>query len=203
MKVVRPCVIINKMEVELKLLFAEEELHKFLQGKFFLDHCCDGEGETLRLVSTYYDSPERRLRRDGVAYRVRSTEFPDGHVEYESTTKRTIRKEGGLAEREEINEPQMDGSPRFADVEPLFATKVTRVVRMLRYEGALFEMAVDKGWLEAANGRTESIDEVEFELKEGTAGDLENLRRALARVAVFREESKSKYARGLALLGEV
>jgi len=195
--------IIDNMEIELKLIFDAEELEKFLQSDFFKGHCQDGAGETLHLVSTYYDSPSRRLRQSGVAYRVRSTEFPDGRIEYESTTKRTIRKENGLAEREEINEAQSDAKPKYKDVEPLFVTKVTRVVRMLQFEGALFEMAVDKGWLEAANGGKESIDEVEFEVKSGTAKDLENLLVALQQVAVFREESKSKYARGLALLGEV
>lgn len=187
----------------MKLLFAAEELERFLNSDFFRSHCQDGTGETLHLVSTYYDSPSRRLGKSGVTYRVRSTEFPDGHIEYESTTKRTIRKKNGIAEREEINEPQPDARPKYADVVSLFATRVTRVVRMIRFEGALFEMAIDKGWIEAVNGGKEPIDEVEFELKDGTAGDLENLLTALKQVAVFSEESKSKYARGLALLKEV
>ena len=133
---------------------------------------------------------------------MRSTTFADGHQEFESTTKRTVTKAGGVAQREEINTPQKDAKPMYADVEPLFSTKVERQIALLQFEGAVFEMAIDRGCIEAVNGRRSSIDEVEFEVKEGTAEDLEKLRRELQRVAVFKEESQSKFARGLALLGE-
>lgn len=63
-------------------------------------------------------------------------------------------------------------------------------------------MAIDRGWVEAVNGKRSSIDEVEFEVKQGDGKDLEKLRQHLYQVAVFQEESQSKFARGLALLGE-
>lgn len=192
----------DTMEIELKTVFQPQDLQKFLQSEFYLKHLLPGTGEKLHLVSTYYDSPSRRLRKEGTVYRVRSTTFADGHQEFESTTKRTVTKTGGMACREEINTPQKDDKPIYPDVEPLFSTKVERQISLLQFEGAVFEMAVDRGCIETVNGKCSPIDEVEFEVKEGNGEDLEKLRQHLYQVAVFQEESQSKFARGLALLGE-
>lgn len=186
----------------MKTVFQPQDLQRFLQSEFYLKHLLPKTIEKLNLISTYYDSPSRRLRKSGEVYRVRSTTFADGHQEFESTTKRTVTKTGGVAQREEINIPQRDAKPMYADVEPMFSTKVERQISLLQFEGAVFEMAIDRGWVEAVNGKRSSIDEVEFEVKQGDGKDLEKLRQHLYQVAVFQEESQSKFARGLALLGE-
>lgn len=193
------------MEIELKIVLSEENLKRFLQSRFFESKVVSGSAGKLSLVSTYYDTPDLCLRREGVAYRVRSTTFGDGRVEYESTTKRTLQKQGGIAEREEFNGPQEDALPRLAGAVQLFATEVEREVCLLRFGGAVFEMAVDRGRIVAPDGRWEPIDEVEFELKdggrEGKTGQelLRELRAELARVVEFSEESRSKYVRGMKL----
>ena len=190
------------MEIELKTVFRPQDLENFLQSEFYLKHVLPGTGEKLKLTSTYYDSASRRLRKEGTVYRVRSTVYADGRQEFESTTKRMVTKDGGVAQREEINTPQADGKPMYPDVEPLFATKVEREITLLQLDSAVFEMAIDRGYIEAEKGQRTSIDEVEFEVKQGGAEDLEHLRQRLHEVAEFREESQSKFARGLALLGE-
>lgn len=193
------------MEAELKIVLSEQGLKKLLTSEFFADRVISGSGERLALVSTYYDTLDLALRREGIAYRVRSTTFGDGRVEFEGTTKRTVHKEAGIAEREEINEAQEDAEPRRPGVVRLFVTEVERQVWLLRFEGAVFEMAVDHGGIVAPNGEREPIDEVEFELKDYGAGGLtgtellRHLRLALAQVVEFSEESRSKYARGLKL----
>lgn len=188
------------MEIELKTIFTESELDKFLQSKFFMERVQKGSEQVLQLTSVYYDTHDFALQQKGSVYRVRTTLFADGHKEFESTTKRTVAKNGGVAEREEINEPQKNPLPKLPNVQEIFRTEVTRKVYYLKYKQALFEMAIDRGKIVAVNGKTEAIDEVEFEVKAGGVEDLENLRQALHQVADFQEEEKSKYARGIALL---
>lgn len=188
------------MEIELKTIFTECELNKFLQSNFFTERVEKGSEQVLQLTSVYYDTPDFILQKQGSVYRVRTTQFADGHKEFESTTKRTVTKSGGIAEREEINEPQENPLPKLPDVQEIFRTEVTRKIYYLEYDNALFEMAIDRGKIVAVNGKTEAIDEVEFEVKTGGVEDLENLRQALHQVANFQEEEKSKYARGMALL---
>lgn len=190
------------MEIELKTVFRQQDLENFLQSEFYLKHVLPETEEKLNLVSTYYDSPDCRLRREGTVYRVRSTVFADGHQEFESTTKRTVVKAGGVACREEINVSQSDDKPIYPDMEPLFSVKVERQIALLEFDGAVFEMAIDRGCVEAVNGRCSSIDEVEFEVKRGNVENLDKLRQRLHQAAVFTEESQSKFARGLSLLGE-
>lgn len=188
------------MEIELKTIFTECELNKFLQSNFFTERVEKGSEQVLQLTSVYYDTPDFALQKQGSVYRVRTTQFADGKKEFESTTKRTVKKNGGVAEREEINEPQENALPKLPDVQEIFRTEVIRKIYYLEHGQALFEMAIDRGKIVAVNGRTETIDEVEFEVKTGGVEDLENLRQALHQVANFQEEEKSKYARGMALL---
>ncbi len=188
------------MEIELKTIFTERELNRFLQSRFFTERVKKGSEQVLQLTSVYYDTSDFALQMQGSVYRVRTTQFADGNKEYESTTKRTVKKNGGVAEREEINEQQENALPKLPAVQEIFRTEVTRKIYYLKYEHALFEMAIDRGRIVAVNGRTEPIDEVEFEVKTGGVADLENLRQALHQVADFQEEEKSKYARGVALL---
>lgn len=189
------------MEIELKVVLSVQNLQKLLQSQFFQTHTVPQSEQILYLVTTYFDTEDFSLRNKGIAYRVRSTKFADGHKEYESTTKRTLYKNGAVAEREEINKPQEDDKPCYENVRKLFATQVTRKLWLLQFDGALFEMAVDKGQIMAVNGKTASIDEVEFEIKQGTKANLEKLRMELQKVVPLQGEEQSKYARGLALLG--
>ena len=46
------------------------------------------------------------------------------------------------------------------------------------------------------------IDEIEFEIKKGTTEDLQKLRVELQKIVPLQEEARSKYARGLALVGK-
>ena len=63
-------------------------------------------------------------------------------------------------------------------------------------------MAIDQGFI-SAGGKKETIDEVELELKEGSLADLlAYTAKIAAEVPVF-TESRSKYARGLALLDKL
>ncbi|MBQ0067405.1 MAG: CYTH domain-containing protein [Phascolarctobacterium sp.] len=191
------------MEIELKVVLTEENLQKLLNSELFIRGIVPNSEQVLLLTSNYYDTDDFALHTKGEVYRVRITEFADGHKEYESTTKRTLKNNGGLAEREEINVKQNDEKPCYANVKKIFATEVTRKILLLKYNNALFEMAIDKGRIVAANGKTDPIDEVEFEIKKGTTEDLQKLRVELQKIVPLQEEARSKYARGLALVGKI
>ena len=139
------------MEIELKTIFTECELNKFLQSKFFTKLVEKGSEQVLQLTSVYYDTPDFALQKQGSVYRVRTTQFADGKKEFESTTKRTVKKNGGVAEREEINEPQENALPKLPDVQEIFRTEVIRKIYYLEHGQALFEMAIDRGKIVVVN----------------------------------------------------
>ena len=90
-----------------------------------------------------------------------------------------------------------------AQIEKLFTVRVKRELRLLQItKETVVEMAIDQGFI-SAGGKKETIDEVELELKEGSLADLlAYTAKIAAEVPVF-TESRSKYARGLALLDKL
>lgn len=188
------------MEIELKIVITEKNMQKFLSSALFRQSLVPNSFETLQLTSVYYDTLNFALKKDGIAYRVRSTKFANGKTEYESTVKRTLKKNGGMAVREETNTPQEDDKPCYENVQELFRTQVERKIYLLIFGGAVLEMAADKGKIIAKNGREEKIDEVEFEVKKGNEDDLQKFRDELLKIIPLQNEERSKYARGLALL---
>jgi len=190
------------MEIELKVLFEKKELDLFLKSVFYLEHKVVGSDDTLDLITTYYDKQDWSLKKEGTIYRIRQTMFSDGHSEYEATIKRTISRNGGMTAREEINTPQSNAKPKLPGVSVMFMTSVRRHISLLKFGNAIIEMAVDKGYLKTVTDKCEIIDEVEFEIKEGTEEDLKNFKAELIKNTKFAEEERSKYARGLALLGQ-
>ena len=79
------------METEVKLAFkSKEEMMSIIQADWFADYCLDvGEKEPARLTNKYYDTPDRKLLKNGTSIRVRLYEegneslqslHKDGHV---------------------------------------------------------------------------------------------------------------------------
>jgi triphosphatase len=143
------------------------------------------------VASAYYDTANERLRRAGVALRVRR----DGTRRLQ-TLKAGSAAHGGLATRSEWEIPARRGKlelgafPRTeimaatgldlgrvaARLQPVFETRFTRRSAPVALDGAArAELCIDVGYV-AARGRKEPIRELELELK---AGDL----RALLRYA--------------------
>lgn len=169
-----------------------------------------------RLVSTYFDTPDLKLRDKGISLRLRRTG---------RSGEQTVKFPGGfslgLAERPEFNAPYAGRVPdlaRFPDepaaelsrlvdgrpLVPLFSMRVAR----RRWEiataaGDLVEMALDRG-AATAGSRRAGILEVEFELLSGDRRALfEVARSALAGVA-FHFSTRAKSDLGYTLLdGEI
>ena len=198
-------------EIELKLLLSDEDLKKLLQLDFVKASLREESKTVRQLSSSYYDTKDMVFRNHGIAYRVRDK----GDGGFEATVKATLKKQGGLAERIELNIPltenkvvlegfkELGFAYELTDlapqgVEKLFSVDVKRTTYLLDYEGAVIELAVDKGFVIAGASKDE-IDEIELELKDGEAQALLNFAQRAGKEVTLKEEERSKYARGLAL----
>jgi len=204
----------NNTEIELKLVLSEEALEKMFSLELLQGALRKDSRKVHNLCSSYYDSKDMLLNAQGIAYRVRDK----GDGTFEATVKTSKKRQGGLSERVEINIPLAEDKAiltgfkakglgcELTDIVPqgvvkLFASKVERITYLLDYEGAVIEMAIDKGYLVAASdpSRRDAIDEVELELMEGPKESLLKFAKLIGEQVTLREESRSKYARGLAL----
>jgi inorganic triphosphatase YgiF len=163
-----------------------------------------------KLVSTYYDTEDRALARQGSVLRVRRR---NGH--YIQTVKSAgVPGSTPLARGEwedtiagERPDPLAGESGRFltsdiADrVAPVFRTEVTRLVTDLEpAPGTRIEAAIDRGTIRAPGRKPgERISEIELELKSGPITALYDVALRLLAEAPVRLEWRSKAERGYRL----
>jgi inorganic triphosphatase YgiF len=200
------------MEVELKLVVAPEDLarvdrHPALKGMR------RWAARREHLATTYYDTPDFALAREGVALRVRRNG---------ERSVQTVKAEGvaaaGLHAREELEWPLPSGAgPDLAvlaetpyarlfarkrvreRLQPVFTTEFDRAARMVAFaDGTAAELAIDRGEIRAGE-RAAPISEAEIELKTGDAHRLFALAREIARDVPVRLGHASKAERGYAL----
>ena len=204
------------MEVELKLLLAPADVAAFRRLALLQQFAVD-KPHSQKLSSTYFDTPERRLKEHGMELRVRRA----GRV-WSETLKADGRATAGLHQRQEwdarVDGPQPDlaalaalvgtGSewekvltaPALAQgLEPIFDSVFRRTVWPLRLpHGALVELALDQGELWQGDAH-DPISEVELELKAGDPSALFDFALKLQDKVPLRVGNFSKSARGYAL----
>lgn len=203
----------KNVEIELKLLIGKKDLKKLLAAKVLQDVVRQDSEKTLHLCSSYYDTDDLNFKKHGIAYRVRDK----GDGSFEATVKTSRKSSSGLSERVELNMPLnsdeavLTGFKELglgfeltelapAGVEKLFTTEIERTTYILDLPGAVAELAIDKGCISRGRDK-DKIEEIEIELLEGNKGALlEFAARIAAEVPVFIEK-RSKFTRGLALLG--
>ena len=203
----------KNVEIELKLLLGKRELKKLLASELLKGVLREGSEKKRNLVSSYYDTADFALKKNGIAYRVRDK----GDGTFEATVKTDRKSNGGLSERVELNMPLAENVAALEGfgelglgyeltelapdgVEKLFTVDVVRTTYLLDLDGAVAELAVDNGKI-IAGKRKDDIDEIEIELVEGEVGALMNFAAKLAELVPVFTEKRSKFARGLALLG--
>ena len=174
--------------------------------------------ETLAMHAVYFDTADGDLRKNHIAFRIRL----EGS-RYIATLKRRSTAEAGLHRREEINAPVTDhdfienpsisifsGDELIDDISaeikdrkliPVIEMNFAREEFRIDYKGSIMEVSVDQGDIITANGSC-PICELEIELYSGSEEDLVKLGKQLQKSYDLKEENISKYARGLALLGE-
>ena len=206
----------NNMETEIKLLIAKKDVKALVASPLVAKRTKKGSHKTMKLVNIYFDTRDLLLQQAGIAYRVRQN-----GKKYEATIKLRKTAAAGLTERQEYNVPVKNGKPDLsvfnacglqvdfdgllgtAQIEKLFTVGVKREIRLLQVtKETLVEKAVDQGFI-SAGGKKETIDEVELELKEGSLADLLAYTSKIATEVPVFTESRSKYARGLALLDKL
>lgn len=166
-------------------------------------------GSHTDLIATYYDTADLALRKAGSVLRVRS----DGK-RFIMTLKSSDANGNGLERTEwtapvQSMEPDLTALSQFlspetfakledAPLEPVFKTEVERFTRMLDTPLGTVELAVDRGRI-VAGERSEDINEIELELKDGSIAAIFQLAQELASHAPLRPSTRSKAARGFDL----
>ncbi|WP_426435581.1 CHAD domain-containing protein [Bradyrhizobium genosp. P] len=159
------------------------------------------------LVSTYFDTNKRKLKRSDLSLRVREVD-----KKFVQTIKSTAS--GNLTRGEweaEVDRLKPDiakakDTPLFAlnakklsrKLKPIFRTSVRRAVQTIRTRRSEIELAVDRGKI-SAGGRSRSIAEFELELKSGRPADLFSLARKFGRKTGAELDLRSKSEKGYRL----
>jgi triphosphatase len=195
-------------EVELKLWVAPEHIAAVLNDSRFAGSLHHPTKEMLD--SVYFDSDQRFLRDHGLTLRVR-------HIDDKCV--QTIKSAGrgvGLLERSEWEQTIEGDQPDLscmkgtelgkilADDEdmalkPVFETRIERTQYHLGENGSDIVVAIDEGQILASDG-TQSVSEIELELKHGAPADLFKVARDILNIVPAHLEFKSKPERGYELL---
>jgi triphosphatase len=195
------------MEVELKFRLTAETQRAALA---YLADMELPKPVVRRLASHYYDFPDLSLAGAGLRLRVRKS---GRHHE------QTLKAPGAgsaAAQRSEWTWPlassrpdiaRLDGTPaakifaqkRDAEIELLFVTDIRRTAYRLNLEGGtVAELAIDHGEIRA-NGHSETMRELEIELKSGHVGPLYRFASALNEASPLDIAPDSKADRGYRL----
>jgi inorganic triphosphatase YgiF len=164
-----------------------------------------------RLISTYYDTPDLALKRQGLTLRVREQEdrfIQTVKTEDPASGSDLLRRgewEDELAEnRPDPHAAQSGGhlpDGVAGNLKPLFATDVTRTLVAIEPTPVTrIEAAIDEGEIRATgNSRIIPISEIELELDKGDPAALYEVALQLLEVAPIRIEPRSKPERGYRL----
>lgn len=202
-------------EMELKLRLHDESLlGKLLNDPHIQELAQPQSLKTQFMEAVYYDTPGMALTRAGIAYRIRREDS-----RWIATVKADDLSSGGLHIRNEWNVevplPLPDLSPflqtpigprllQMVGEEPVQELLETcferRSLSLSWYDGSRIELAADRGEV-VAGERRENLSEIELELKEGDPAVILKLGAVLARRYPLFLEPRSKFSRGLKLLG--
>lgn len=204
------------MEIEFKYKIKDEEVANsiFLDPEIaeFID---ENSRESIELNAIYFDTEDRRLSREGIAFRTRK----EGD-KYVATLKWNGASEHGLHVREEINVPICElkyfhePTPDIFSESPMHETLLGVIgdrllVKMVEMKAirtqvrvdtgkSISEISYDKGIV--INGDKQGvISEMEIELYSGNREDMEEFAEKIAQKYDLEPENRSKFKQGLEL----
>ena len=205
------------MEIELKYTIQDEAVAETLFQDPYIEKIKDKQTEEeIEMHAVYFDTEDRRLYREGIAFRVRR----EGGI-LQATLKWNGSSEDGMHKREEINVPVDDEAKlRHPDVEIFEQSEMCEVLKSIVGDRTLIpmmdvyfvrhqvridtgksisELSVDKGEVKCG-GKTAPILEMEIELFSGEEADMVSLGEKLAAKFNLQAENTSKFKRGLNLI---
>ncbi|MBV8924024.1 MAG: CHAD domain-containing protein, partial [Bradyrhizobium sp.] len=198
------------VEIELKLLVDAERLSDFNDAPVIAAHARN-KGARKHLKSTYYDTPERTLWRNGLTLRVRQngarfvqtvkTEFRDDPLRRGEWEASVPSLSPDLALAMPFIPAKLRAELESAGLEAVFTAEIRRHQRMLDLPSGTVEVAFDKGVLKAG-ARSLPVSEIELELKSGNASAIHELALRLAEHGPVRPSIRSKSARGFDLAAD-
>jgi triphosphatase len=200
---------LSSVETELKLALSPSVAESVLSVPALTRNRA-GRPKARRLVTTYYETPEKDLARRGVTLRIRQAD--DERIQ----TLKSVGGSGVVNSRGEWEWPVKGATPDLelvkkapisdllADVsedrlEPVVVTDVVRTTQALEVDGDIVEAALDQGSIVAGEAK-EDVRELELELREGTPASLYRLALELNSAVPFDIEVESKAARGFRLM---
>jgi inorganic triphosphatase YgiF len=141
-----------------------------------------GRDKRVRLITTYFDTPDRRLEKVCLTLRTRSKRGNHEQTVKMTSSADTVLHRGEWTTPLVGEQPRIDKFPEnirsrlrlaLGEVEPaaLSVARIDRITRQLPINTSVIELAFDTGTLEAGE-RSETICEVELELIEGQLQDL-------------------------------
>jgi triphosphatase len=194
------------LEIEIKLELPAAALRQF--RKLPLIRELEASAKRSAPVSVYFDTDKQKLRRRGITLRVRRT--GDRYVQ----TIKATRHSGILARNEwesEIADGQPDPSQTrdtaldevltaksWHKLKPQFETRVRRTVFPLQRDGAVIELSLDEGTIEAG-AASMRLCEIELELASGDKAHVFEAARLMARALPVQLGLTSKSERGYRL----
>lgn len=202
------------MEIELKYAINSKETAARIWQDETLKKMEEPETrETVFMKATYFDTDDYDLCTNDMAYRIRCE--GDRMI---ACLKWGGRSDGALHTREEINIPVMSTHPnpvtfeesdvgqdliRMIDgkqLHPIMDMQIERRRFRIDTQNSLLEISLDSGLIVTEKGSA-PICEVEIELFSGDQEDLLKVGRRLAEEYGIVSEKRSKFYRGLLLLG--
>jgi inorganic triphosphatase YgiF len=194
-------------ELELKLELTPEELQR-VGANPTLEELTVGKPVTRTLRSIYFDTPDHRLRAQGISLRLRA--IGDQWVQ---TIKGGLGVKNGVYNPEELEvvvarpEPNLaaidddklrraiERATRRSALEPQFETIVTRTTHQLHSDKGDLELALDEGVVRAGAAE-DKLCEAELELKAGSPECLLETAATLFSAEPIRLAEASKAERG-------
>ncbi len=203
------------MEIELKYTIENKEIAAKIWEDADLRKIEEPDTrETLFMDAIYFDTKDMDLSKNDMAYRVRRE--GDRLV---ASLKWGGGSEGALHKREEINIPVNDTKPNPVifeacdigcdlmniidgkELNPLVDMHIERKRFRVEIDDSLLEISVDEGEIKTENGSV-PVCEVEVELYSGAEDGMMKIGQMLMDKYGVVSEKRSKFYRGLMLLGE-
>lgn len=193
------------VESELKFRVAPRKLSSLARTR--LAGARRGGRSEHNLVSTYFDTTRRKLKRNGLTLRVRQAD--DNYVQtVKAETSGTFARDEweaeldsatpDLAKTKETPLEKLITKKLHRKLKPVFRTSVRRTALPIRIRRTEIELAVDRGRITSGR-RSRPISEFELELKAGNSTDLFRVARSFEGKTGAELDLRSKAEKGYQL----